>query len=194
MVPQRPNDWLVPVSGGMELPSATSVERRTGPAKPRYLGLLNEIAEAERRGYLYLSAWADRCTDPDVEAALRTVAAREAEHSASFARRVVELGFRVRPRPDNDEERRRMELIDADLGDLATFEALGYRRVPAEGEADVFDGFFSDHSIDPATGALLGRYIAEERDSGRILRAACEALAARREVRPTSGATHPEEP
>ena len=27
---------------------------------------------------------------------------------------------------------------------------------------------FNDHSIDIQTGALLGRYIAEERDSGRM--------------------------
>lgn len=32
---------------------------------------------------------------------------------------------------------------------------------------DAFAKFFSDNTIDPETGALLGRYIAEERDSGR---------------------------
>jgi len=35
---------------------------------------------------------------------------------------------------------------------------------------------FGDTTIDIQTGALLGRYIAEERDSGRMLRACREAL------------------
>jgi hypothetical protein len=34
---------------------------------------------------------------------------------------------------------------------------------------DIFDNFFRDHSIDIQTGALLGRYIAEERDTLRLL-------------------------
>ena len=37
-------------------------------------------------------------------------------------------------------------------------------------DKDPFRGFFNDTTIDPQTGALLGRYIAEERDSGRLLR------------------------
>ena len=40
---------------------------------------------------------------------------------------------------------------------------------PREDEEDVFGGFMKDRSIDPETGALMGRYIAEERDSGRRL-------------------------
>ncbi len=149
------------------------------PEKPRFLGLLNEISEAERRGSLYLTAWADRCSDPEVEQALRTVAAREAEHSASFARRVVELGFRVRPRPDSEDEARRLELVASGRDDRAIFEALGYGEVRAADEPDIFDGYFADHTIDPVTGALLGRFIAEERDSGRVLRRAYEGLVAR---------------
>jgi hypothetical protein len=35
---------------------------------------------------------------------------------------------------------------------------------------------FNDHSIDIATGTLLGRYIAEERDTGRMLRCCYEQL------------------
>ena len=33
--------------------------------------------------------------------------------------------------------------------------------------ADQFARFFEDTTIDPQTGELLGRYIAEERDTGR---------------------------
>lgn len=151
-------------------------------AKPRFLGLLNEISEAERRGWEYLSVWADRCADPEVERALRIVAAREAEHSATFARRVVELGFRVRPRPDTEEETRRLELARSESDDRAVFEALGYGGGRGGDEPDIFDGYFADHSIDPLTGALLGRFIAEERDSARVLRGAYEELVARAEA------------
>ena len=53
--------------------------------------------------------------------------------------------------------------------------ALGVARIAedsAKSGPDIFDKFFSDHSIDIQTGELLGRYIAEERDSGRRLRCA----------------------
>ncbi len=40
-----------------------------------------------------------------------------------------------------------------------------------EERKDPFRGFFNDTTIDPQTGELLGRYIAEERDSGRRLKA-----------------------
>ena len=41
---------------------------------------------------------------------------------------------------------------------------------------DPFGKMFDDTTIDIQTGELLGRYIAEERDSGRILRACYEEL------------------
>ena len=165
----------------------TITDVRPAPAKPRFLGLLNEIAEAEKRGHRYLTVWADRCTDPDLEPVLRTVAAREAEHSASFARRVVELGFRVRPREDTEEERTRMEIVRSGLDDRATFEGLGYGPSRSDEEPDTFDRYFSDHTIDPATGALLGRFIAEERDSARLLSAAYHSLL----ERDTTGGSEP---
>ena len=40
-------------------------------------------------------------------------------------------------------------------------------RRPANGTADVFDSFFENKDFDPVTGGLVGRYVAEERDSGR---------------------------
>ena len=46
-------------------------------------------------------------------------------------------------------------------------------------EPDVFDNFFRDHTIDIRTGELLGRYIAEERDTLRLLQGCCAELTAR---------------
>ena len=52
--------------------------------------------------------------------------------------------------------------------------------------AALFDGFFRDHTIDIATAELLGRYIAEERDTARLLRGCYEQLRARVPAEPVS--------
>ncbi len=69
--------------------------------KPRYLGLLNAIALAESRAHTYLCAWAEVTPSNDVRNVLRTVAAREGEHAMSFAKRIDELGYQVRPKDDS---------------------------------------------------------------------------------------------
>jgi len=60
-------------------------------------------------------------------------------------------------------------------------EAIGLFDFETGDEPDVFDGLLRDHSIDIRTGELLGRYIAEERDSLRLLRCCYDRLAARAE-------------
>lgn len=138
--------------------------------KPSYLGLLNAIALAERDGHAYLSAWAEVTPSDEVRAVLRTVAAREAEHAASFAKRIDELGFQVQEH-DEDASRaaRNLEVARSDRSDLDKVEALDLLRFCTTDGPDIFDRFFQDHSIDIRTGELLGRYIAEERDSLRRL-------------------------
>jgi hypothetical protein len=61
-------------------------------------------------------------------------------------------------------------------------EALALDALDTGAEPDIFDRFFTDHSIDIQTGALLGRYICEERDSGRLLRSCYEQLKATERV------------
>jgi hypothetical protein len=46
-----------------------------------------------------------------------------------------------------------------------------------------FDNVFADHTIDVQTGALLGRYIAEEHDTARLLRNCYDALLAAGDTR-----------
>lgn len=156
--------------------------------KPSYLGLMNAIALGEGRAHEYLSCWAAKTPDAAVKSVLLTVAIREAEHSHAFIKRLCELGYGVQDRPD-PKHAKNMAIANADYSDLEKFEALGYGR---EGEAsrDPFKGFFDDESIDIQTGALLGRYIAEERDTGRRLRACYEVLRERagRGREPASGA------
>jgi rubrerythrin len=136
--------------------------------KPSYLGLLNAVACAETHAHAYLSAWAEKTEDADVRAVLTKVAWREYEHGAAFAKRINELGFEVRTIEDPKHEER-MEIARSDMSDLDKLDALGILNFCSDDEPDIFDGFFRDHSIDVQTGELLGRYIAEERDTLRLV-------------------------
>jgi len=148
-------------------------------AKPSYLKLLNGISCAETRAHQYLSAWADVTTDPDVRAVLRTVAAREGEHGMAFAKRINELGFEVRP-TDDPKFADRMEIARSDRSDLEKAELLNLLEFATDPDVpDVFDNFFRDHTIDIQTGELLGRYIAEERDTIRLFQGCAAQLAAK---------------
>jgi hypothetical protein len=147
--------------------------------KPSYLGLLNAVAQGEWRAHDYLTDWIAATDDPEVQAVLRTVAAREGEHAMSFAKRVDELGFSLQPREPAAFEVRSAEIARSGRTDLEKLQALGYGTDRDPAAPDDFDGFFRDHSIDPTTGALLGRYVCEERDSERLLRGLCASLGAR---------------
>jgi rubrerythrin len=142
--------------------------------KPSYLGLLNAIAITEGKAHAYLTAWADTTKSDDVRAVLLKIAAREGEHAMSFARRINELGYNVREK-DDDRANDAIAIVTADCSDLEKMETLQLHRLDSTGTPDIFDDFFKDHSIDIETGALLGRYIAEERDTGRLFRE-CHAL------------------
>jgi hypothetical protein len=145
--------------------------------KPGYLGLLNAIAVAESAAHRYLTEWAKRTGDPQVRQVLLTVAAREGEHGMSFARRINELGFEVREK-DLARAEKAMELVRSNRSDLEKMEALELQKLDTGSRPDLFDDIFNDHSIDIRTGELLGRYIAEERDSARLLRSCYECLRA----------------
>lgn len=145
--------------------------------KPSYLGLLNAIAVAETQAHEYLTEWIAVTDNPDVRKVLSTVAAREGEHGMTFAKRVDELGYSVRWK-DDDGHDKRLSIACSDRSDLEKMELLGLGRLDTGGTPDFFDSVFADHSIDITTGELLGRYIAEERDSARLLRSCHEALKA----------------
>jgi rubrerythrin len=153
--------------------------------KPSYLGMLNVIAIAERNAHAYLTAWAAKTPSADVRKVLLTVAAREGEHGMSFAKRINELGYEVRETDDPGFERA-MSIVTSDKPDVEKMEELKLHRVETGDEPDLFDGLFRDHSIDIRTGELLGRYIAEERDTGRLLRACYQQLKAAAPAEPTA--------
>ncbi len=136
---------------------------------PSYVRVLNAIAVGERRGRELFDAWANATSDAVLARTLRTVAIREGEHAAAFTKRLCELGYEVREKPDPDFAVR-LNALRSDASDVHKFESVfGYGR---ERSDEALGRIFDDTTIDPPTGALLGRFIAEERDSGRLLQAA----------------------
>jgi rubrerythrin len=147
------------------------------PEKPSYLGLLNGIAIAECQAHRYLTAWIQVTPNPDVKAVLSKVATREGEHGMSFAKRINELGFEVRQKDDNRRLDEQIAMVSDGRPDIEKMRALGLHRIE-EDVLDLFNDVFKDHSIDIRTGELLGRYVAEEHDSARLLRSCYDQLAA----------------
>jgi hypothetical protein len=145
--------------------------------KPSYLGLLNALAVNETRAYEYLSAWAEVTTSEDVRNVLLKVAAREGEHGMAFAKRIDELGYHVRQKDDPNHDKA-MALVCSDRSDLEKMERLKLNLLDTGDQPDVLDSLFNDHSIDIRTGEILGRYIAEERDTARLLRSCYDQLKA----------------
>jgi len=136
---------------------------------PSYVKVLNAIAVGERRGHALFDAWAKATHDAELARTLAVVAIREGEHAAVFTKRLCELGYEVRDKPAGDFAER-LAKLRSNASDVDKFESVfGYGRERRdEGLGSIFD----DKTIDPATGALLGRFIAEERDTRRRLEAA----------------------
>jgi rubrerythrin len=152
--------------------------------KPSYFGLLNELSLAETDGYAIGNEWLAVTDNDGVRAMLESINERERHHGQMFAEHIKELGFSLEPRDDpNPPERvKRMEIASSKtMTDLEKFEALGVvAALATEGDADkdFLTKLFVDTSIDVETGELLGRYICEERESGREFRACYEKLCA----------------
>ena len=150
--------------------------------EPTYLALLNSIAVNECKGQQLLDAWAATTKDEALAGALKFVAIREGEHAMAFTKRMCELGFPV------CEEKAYQVFKDFDgllacaksttMTDAEKIARLQSDQRGTGERKDPFRGFFNDTTIDPQTGELLGRYIAEERDSARLLKSCYEQLCA----------------
>jgi rubrerythrin len=149
--------------------------------RPTYLPMLEAIANAERQGHEYYQAWYERATDPDLKETMRVVATRELEHSLAFRKRIDELGFECQPAEILDFSKQ-TAIVTSDRSDWEKLQALELTDLAdkvAEPKNDPFGKLFRDLTIDVQTGALLGRYIAEERDSARMLAACASAMVAK---------------
>jgi len=156
-------------------------EGTTMAGRPTYLPMLEAIANAERQGHAYYQAWYDHATDPDLKETMRIVATRELEHSLAFTKRIDELGFECQPAEILDYTKQ-IEIVTSDCSDYGKVQALELTDLAAKVadlENDPFRRLFNDLTIEVQTGALLGRYIAEERDSARMLAACATAMVAK---------------
>ena len=148
-------------------------EAHFGSAKPGYLDLLNKIAAGECHGARGFNGWAAKTKDDNLRGVLKQIAIREAEHSAAFEKRLCELGHAVNWDDVDPALVKKLDYLETDATDWEKMQHMGYDR-PAE--TDKLSALMRDPDIDPVTGALLGRFIAEERDSGRMMRACCQQL------------------
>ena len=146
--------------------------------KPSYLGLLNAIAVGERNGAELFNCWSATTTNDEVRAVLHTVALREAEHALAFEKRIDELGYGLICKEEPGHADRMCVAASTTMSDRQKVEQLKLLR-SKDNPRDVFDSMFENKDLDPQTGGLLGRYIAEERNTGRLLAgcygALCEA-------------------
>lgn len=153
--------------------------------KPDYLGLLNTISLAESNAGIYLKAWADVTPDPSLKQALAFVAARETTHGAVFCQRIERLGFALREREDPDLEGRLQLYGDPAISDLEKIRHPRYGRRSDNGESEGNDPFaginarINDEAVDSLTRDTLRWFVAEERDSGAVLREAYARVEAR---------------
>jgi rubrerythrin len=143
--------------------------------KPSYIGLLNAIANGERMGHKIFRNWAAVTTCDDIRGTLQTVAIREAEHAWAFEKRLCELGFGLRKKAFPD-LKKTLKIAKSTATDVEKFEQLGYGKKSKGGADDGLTKLLEDPTIDPQTGALLGRFICEERDTVRRLKGCYEAL------------------
>ena len=136
--------------------------------KPAYLGLLNAISLAESEAGVYLEAWANATDDADLAGTLRLVAARETSHGELFCRRLNELGYDLRPKPDPKAAARLARYANPKVPDC---EKVGPEREPGDTFADIRKNIAAG-AYDTMTCNLLQWYVNEEDDSGRRLREA----------------------
>ncbi len=152
--------------------------------KPSYVGLLNTIANAERGGYELFKAWSDSTKDEQLKPTLDMVAVREMEHSWAFEKRLTELGFALQVKT-NKALSKQVRYFKSSASDNDKFAALGVGTENTKNsdpeEVDNLLQILSDKTIDPLTGELMGRFIAEERDSGRQLQKAFRSMLSRKQ-------------
>jgi len=145
--------------------------------KPSYIGVLNAIANAEAVGHRIFKKWAEATTCDAIRGTLQMVAIREAEHAWAFEKRLCELGFGLKPKEFPDLQKS-LKIAKSDLSDVEKFERLtsAERSGRAQDDKDELLQLLADSTIDPQTGALLGRFICEERDTARQLKAAYQSI------------------
>jgi ferritin len=162
------------------MPTMTTTE------KPPYLGLLNAISLAESEAGVYLEAWANATDDEELAGTLRFVAARETSHGELFCRRLCELGYDLRQKPNPKAATRLARYANPKVSDC---EKVGPEREEGDTFADIRQGIASG-VYDTMTCNMLQWYINEEADSGQRLREAYAKVRAKAGMTPAKSNGH----
>ena len=146
--------------------------------KPSYLGLLNYLTQNECEAHAYLTAWAagDTVGRRPRRAAEGRGPRGRARHELPQAHRRARLSAAARATPTVEKaiaHRQVRQVRPREDRDLRAAEA----RHAATGPTCSTTSSTTTRSTS-ATGGLLGRYIAEERDTARLLRSCYEQLQA----------------
>ena len=138
--------------------------------KPDYIDLLNDIRLQEARAGVYLEAWADKTTNPDLKECLSFVAKREYSHGDIFERRVKELGGSLVEVPDPDFDEK-VRLVSSDMSDSEKIVQLRElrSRQPLPTVRERYEAATVDEAVDPLTRSLLRWFTDVENDSGGMM-------------------------
>ncbi|NQW23123.1 MAG: hypothetical protein HQ475_06735 [SAR202 cluster bacterium] len=134
--------------------------------KPNYIDLLNDIRLQENRAGVYLEAWANKTSNPDLKECLSFVAAREYSHGAIFDRRVKELGFPTAEIED-PEFAEKVQVVSSDISDAAKIAWLKESRLRQSSPSvrERYEAATVDESVDLLTRSLLRWFTDVENDS-----------------------------
>lgn len=134
--------------------------------KPNYIDLLNDIRLQENRAGVYLEAWANKTSNPDLKECLSFVAAREYSHGAIFDRRVKELGFPTAEIED-PEFAEKVQVVSSEISDAEKIAWLKESRLRQSSPSvrERYEAATVDESVDPLTRSLLRWFTDVENDS-----------------------------
>jgi hypothetical protein len=139
--------------------------------KPEYVDLLNDIRLQEAGAAVYLRAWGEKTTDPELKDWLSMVTAREVSHGEIFGRRINELGFETEGSEDQDYAPR-LELLGSDRSDAEKIQELmaEVENPPKPTLEERYKAALVDESVDSLTRSLLSWWTDVEADTvGRMV-------------------------
>ena len=138
--------------------------------RPEYIDLLNTIQLQEAGAGIFLKAWADKTSNPDLKNCISFVAEQEFSHGDLFKRRLKELGYEV----EGTEAPNFAERLRALGSDMSDAEKIQWSRdaaaqQPKPTTRDRYVAAAHDPAVDPLTRSLLGWFADVEADSGAFM-------------------------
>ena len=139
--------------------------------RPEYIDLLNTIQLGEAGAGIFLKAWADKTSNPDLKNCINFVVEREVIHGDIFKRRLKELGYEVEgTEAPNFAER--LRVMGSDMSDAEKIQWIrdAAAQQPKPTTRERYVAAAHDPAVDPLTRSLLSWFADVEADSGALMR------------------------